>query len=96
MSNDQLQPISDEVVSADDIRGLQAEFDIAFKRFAKRIGLHPSEVGYVPARNPMGYKYYQKNPHLLSKADRETSKKYKALRNKPTKQGFNYGNQSAT
>jgi hypothetical protein len=95
MSNDQLQPISNEVVSEDATHGLRTEFDIAFKRFAKRIGLHPSEVGYVPARNPMGYKYYQKNPHLLSKADRETSKKYKVPR-KPTKQGFNYGNQSAT
>ena len=85
---DQLQPISDEVVSADDIRGLQAEFDVAFKRFAKRIGLHPSEVGYMPARNPMGYKYYQKNPHLCP----PTPKKKNAPR-KPTKQGFNYGTQ---
>ena len=87
MSNDQLQPISDEVVSEDATHGLRTEFDIAFKRFAKRIGLHPSEVGYVPARNPMGYKYYQKNPHLCP----PTPKNNKAPL-KPTKQGFNYGN----
>jgi len=93
--NPDMQPVEPMGLSKEEMHGLSADVDRGFKAFAKRIGLDPSEVGYMPARNPMGYKYYQKNPHLLSEADRETSKKYKAPR-KPTKQGFNYGNQSAT
>jgi hypothetical protein len=93
--NPDMQPVEALGLSKEEMHGLAADVDRGFKAFAKRIGLEPHEVGYMPARNPMGYKYYQKNPHLLSKADRETSKKYKASR-KPTKQGFNYGNQSAT
>ena len=89
-SKPDLQPVEPMGLSKEEMHGLSADVDRGFKAFAKRIGLEPHEVGYMPARNPMGYKYYQKNPHLLSEADRETSKKYKAP-SKPTKQGFNYG-----
>jgi hypothetical protein len=60
--NEELQPIGSDVMSAEDYRGLSAAVDAGFKKFAKRIGLHPSEVGYMPARNPEGFKkwgYYQ-------------------------------------
>jgi hypothetical protein len=54
--NEELQPIGYDVMSAEDYRGLSAAVDAGFKKFAKRIGLEPHEVGYMPARNPEGYR----------------------------------------
>jgi len=47
------EPVS---LSKEEMRGLSADVDRGFKAFAKRIGLDPSEVGYMPARNPEGYR----------------------------------------
>ena len=86
--NEELQPIGYDVMSAEDLRGIAAEVDAGFKKFAKRIGLHPSEVGYMPARNPMGFKYYQDNPHLCPPTPKDNT-----APDKPSRQGksFNYG-----
>ncbi len=43
-------------MSKEEMHGLSADVDRGFKAFAKRIGLEPHEVGYMPARNPEGYR----------------------------------------
>ena len=47
-------------IDPQELQNLSAEFAIAFNKFADRIGLKPEEVGYRPARNPMGYKHFQR------------------------------------
>ena len=51
-----LQPVEPLGLSKEEMQGLSADVDRGFKAFAKRIGLDPSEVGYMPARNPEGYR----------------------------------------
>ena len=51
-----LQPVEPMGLSKEEMQGLSADVDRGFKAFAKRIGLDPSEVVYMPARNPEGYR----------------------------------------
>ena len=51
-----LQPVEPMGLSKEEMHGLSADVDRGFKAFAKRIGLDPSEVGHMPARNPEGYR----------------------------------------
>jgi hypothetical protein len=55
-SNPDLQPVEALGLSREEMHGLAADVDRGFKAFAKRIGLEPHEVGYMPARNPEGYR----------------------------------------
>ena len=54
--NPDMQPVEPMGLSKEEMHGLSADVDRGFKAFAKRIGLDPSEVGYMPARNPEGYR----------------------------------------
>ena len=54
--NPDMQPVEPLGLSKEEMRGLAADVDRGFKAFAKRIGLEPHEVGYMPARNPEGYR----------------------------------------
>ena len=55
-SNPDMQPVEAQGLSKEEMHGLAADVDRGFKAFAKRIGLEPHEVGYMPARNPEGYR----------------------------------------
>ena len=55
-SKPDLQPVEALGLSREDMHGIIADVDRGFKAFAKRIGLEPHEVGYMPARNPEGYR----------------------------------------
>ena len=62
-NNPDLQPVEPMGLSKEEMHGLSADVDRGFKAFAKRIGLDPSEVGYMPARNPEGYRTKAWYPH---------------------------------
>mgnify|MGYP004180859947 FL=1 len=51
-----MQPVEPMGLSKEEMHGLSVDVDRGFKAFAKRIGLEPHEVGYMPARNPEGYR----------------------------------------
>ena len=62
-SKPDLQPAEAWGLSKEEMHGLSADVDRGFKAFAKRIGLEPHEVGYMPARNPEGYRTKAWYPH---------------------------------
>jgi len=68
-----LQPAEAWGLSKEEMHGLSADVDRGFKAFAKRIGLEPHEVGYMPARNPEGYRTKAWYPHNIDSMGRVTT-----------------------